>query len=303
MTKTISVTDENGNILAPTYPKRAKGLIKHGRARAIGDDAIVLLNQSGDTPSAEECVPSSCKRHATALPLHGVPRKERNEHMNNNSNHLDQVIATLLEDLRKPIDNLVDMDECQIAVVEHHRENMLDKLLTFIKEQKAEEEANAKEGFLKAELEELKARVDSAEKGPERDKALAVYGNALQQYMGSPAKAANALLQQHAQSGTYNGSEDSKSYDFSDLPNLPNFLKQHINKGWLSQVQHMVQPYLKQHQQEHGIPDTSKWDGMDTSQWDSLAERFDRFDEILSRIDDLQAGIHQIESRIDDLED
>lgn len=41
--KMITVTDERGNKLAPTYPKRAKYLIKHGRAMAAGEDAIVLL--------------------------------------------------------------------------------------------------------------------------------------------------------------------------------------------------------------------------------------------------------------------
>jgi len=41
--KMITVTDERGNKLAPTYPKRAKYLIKHGRAMAAGEDAIILM--------------------------------------------------------------------------------------------------------------------------------------------------------------------------------------------------------------------------------------------------------------------
>ena len=43
MSKLINVIDEQGNALAPTYPKRAKYLVKHGRARADGDGAIILL--------------------------------------------------------------------------------------------------------------------------------------------------------------------------------------------------------------------------------------------------------------------
>jgi len=43
MSKLINVIDEQGNALAPTYPKRAKYLIKHGRARADGDSTIILL--------------------------------------------------------------------------------------------------------------------------------------------------------------------------------------------------------------------------------------------------------------------
>ncbi len=46
MTKNITVVDENGNILESTYPKRAKGLVKKGRAHWINDDVIRLCAQS-----------------------------------------------------------------------------------------------------------------------------------------------------------------------------------------------------------------------------------------------------------------
>jgi len=46
MAKNITVVDENGNILESTYPKRAKGLIKKGRAHWINDDVIRLCAQS-----------------------------------------------------------------------------------------------------------------------------------------------------------------------------------------------------------------------------------------------------------------
>ena len=42
ITKNITVTDDTGRVLAPTYPKRAKGLVKHGRARYIGENSICL---------------------------------------------------------------------------------------------------------------------------------------------------------------------------------------------------------------------------------------------------------------------
>lgn len=40
--KNIEVVDEAGNIYQPTYPKRAKGLVKHGRARYVSDGRICL---------------------------------------------------------------------------------------------------------------------------------------------------------------------------------------------------------------------------------------------------------------------
>ncbi len=40
--KNIIVVDDNGNKLTSTYAKRAKGLVKHGRARWLDDDTICL---------------------------------------------------------------------------------------------------------------------------------------------------------------------------------------------------------------------------------------------------------------------
>lgn len=42
MTKNITVTDENGNKVGSTYPKRALGLVKKDRARWINADTICL---------------------------------------------------------------------------------------------------------------------------------------------------------------------------------------------------------------------------------------------------------------------
>ena len=40
--KNVKVVDENGNILEATYPKRAKGLVKSGRARFVDENTICL---------------------------------------------------------------------------------------------------------------------------------------------------------------------------------------------------------------------------------------------------------------------
>ena len=40
--KNVTVIDEQGNIIGATYPKRAKGLIKKGRARTIDENTICL---------------------------------------------------------------------------------------------------------------------------------------------------------------------------------------------------------------------------------------------------------------------
>lgn len=42
MTKNVFVVDEQGNSYGATYPKRAKGLVKNGRARFIDENTICL---------------------------------------------------------------------------------------------------------------------------------------------------------------------------------------------------------------------------------------------------------------------
>jgi hypothetical protein len=42
MTKNIAVVDEQGNQYEATYPKRAKGLVKNGRARFVDENTICL---------------------------------------------------------------------------------------------------------------------------------------------------------------------------------------------------------------------------------------------------------------------
>ena len=42
MEKNITVVDEQGNQYEATYPKRAKGLVKHGRARFVDEYTICL---------------------------------------------------------------------------------------------------------------------------------------------------------------------------------------------------------------------------------------------------------------------
>lgn len=42
MNKCIAVVDSTGKTYAPTYPKRAKGLVKHGRARFVDENTLCL---------------------------------------------------------------------------------------------------------------------------------------------------------------------------------------------------------------------------------------------------------------------
>lgn len=46
ITKNIAVTDERGNTYAPTYIRRAKGLVKNGRARWIDGNTVCLVDNN-----------------------------------------------------------------------------------------------------------------------------------------------------------------------------------------------------------------------------------------------------------------
>ena len=69
--KNIRVVDAAGTHLQSTYPKRAQGLVKHGRARFIDDQTIELLRPPG--PEAEETIMhTETQDHTTATAPFGA---------------------------------------------------------------------------------------------------------------------------------------------------------------------------------------------------------------------------------------
>ncbi len=58
MEKNVRVLDENGNEYGTTWPKRARGLVKKGRARYASDDAIVLRAPPSEKEHLEEKIMS-----------------------------------------------------------------------------------------------------------------------------------------------------------------------------------------------------------------------------------------------------
>ncbi len=52
MTKNVEILDENGKLIGTTYPKRAKGMLKSGRAEAVEGGAIRLLPKA--VPKSEK---------------------------------------------------------------------------------------------------------------------------------------------------------------------------------------------------------------------------------------------------------
>lgn len=91
MEKTVRVIDGQGNLLEATYPKRAKGLVKHGRARFVDEQTICLTcppNRSlEETKMSEEYQEASAVNPAEIL--------KRIEEIQRDSGHIYQALATL----------------------------------------------------------------------------------------------------------------------------------------------------------------------------------------------------------------
>ena len=91
MEKTVRVLDEQGNLLEATYPKRAKGLEKHDRARFVDEQTICLTCPPNrfleETKMSEEYM----EKFATD-PAEFLKRIEEIQHDNG---HIYQALATL----------------------------------------------------------------------------------------------------------------------------------------------------------------------------------------------------------------
>jgi hypothetical protein len=59
ITKNINVIDEKGNIYEATFPKRAKGLVKKGRARFVNNNTICLTAESIEADPAGNTNPEN----------------------------------------------------------------------------------------------------------------------------------------------------------------------------------------------------------------------------------------------------
>lgn len=156
--KNIIVVDEQGNEYEATYPKRAKGLVKNGRARFIDENTICLAcppdtkledkNMSENTVNVNVEVPTEID---TSLSKHDIPYVlEQIEKLHTELQDLKNTVSTIhciTDANRQSITNNPDEEEHEVkcdvvtevalakvkAIVEvfHHREESLQKLLAF----------------------------------------------------------------------------------------------------------------------------------------------------------------------------
>jgi hypothetical protein len=71
----VIVTDERGNKYEATYPKRAKGLVKKGRARFIGENEICLTARPPNSLLEDDCM----NEHTYTSPANEAPEMPNDE--------------------------------------------------------------------------------------------------------------------------------------------------------------------------------------------------------------------------------
>ena len=106
----ITVTDEQGNFYFPTFPRRARGLVKKGRARFISANTICLNcpPQNQEEQQMTENTNTSSRTAPTAAEIFAELQQIRQD---------TQHLSLALEKLEKvPADNNADEKICQAKI-------------------------------------------------------------------------------------------------------------------------------------------------------------------------------------------
>ena len=149
--KNIFVVDENGKEYEATYPKRAKGLVKNGRARFINENTICML-----CPPILKTEDNYMSENKNATQKSEVPITEKSKDTVSVNYVMTQIekLHNELTDLKNTVNNIgcvSDADRCgeepdenitvhdevalakikAITEIFHHREEGLQSLLAF----------------------------------------------------------------------------------------------------------------------------------------------------------------------------
>lgn len=120
MSQTIAVVDEDGNVYHPTYAKRARGLVKSGRARWLNENCICLACPPMKEEQREENVMTNqtagCEARVNQLDTQ-EPRQEKDDI--SVQKLLEQLISIQqdVEYVHRALDALIAMDDGDSGVM------------------------------------------------------------------------------------------------------------------------------------------------------------------------------------------
>ncbi len=165
MTKNVTVFDSEGMIIGKTYPKRAAGLVKNGRARyCAGSEPAIILSRSPDIETSEEDETMS-----------NYTSEELREKIEEMVREAREKLDTVCKNAADAIDDLVD----KIEEREVQSETSAEEKTTADEEAPGEEQQRVRLVRISDEdMEKLRARMkslrDSLEKAGEEAKAAAI---------------------------------------------------------------------------------------------------------------------------------
>ena len=136
MTKNVIVVDEQGNTYEATYPKRAEGLVKNGRARFVDDTHTKIClacppNENlEDNKMSENIITNAVENKNTEITAKYF--LDQIEKIRQDSAHIEEALA-LLKDVKSegPGDIGAEEKAKGIAAVVKAREETIQKLLNF----------------------------------------------------------------------------------------------------------------------------------------------------------------------------
>lgn len=170
MEKTVQVVDEVGNRYEATFPKRAKGLVKNGRARFIDENTICLARPPKNTQNSEDMnMTNNNTEHKTNEAKEIVKTEQVNENkytlayaleqiekISNSTQEISQALSTIasMESEATPCGGSADAMAKAAADVVRCRETTNQKLIEFYSKMvddlkpKSESEKTSRDEFL-----------------------------------------------------------------------------------------------------------------------------------------------------------
>jgi len=125
--KNITVKDESGNVLEPTYPKRAKGLVKNNRARFTDERTIELTENKACSPNNREDTKVEINQVVNAMfKLHDVAWKMMDGH--NGTGRLLPGAPMMIHSYNEMLKESIESNWIPEGVFEKIEENSVDGL-------------------------------------------------------------------------------------------------------------------------------------------------------------------------------
>ncbi len=95
MTKNISVIDMQGNVYEATYPKRAKGLVKKGRARFVNESTICLARPPYQTEDNKMDINENEVNKILDATAQSLQDSSEEGNKDKKSQHLSEILHTI----------------------------------------------------------------------------------------------------------------------------------------------------------------------------------------------------------------